>query len=516
MSEVDAIPDSWRWVEIQDIATTATGGTPNRRINEYFGGEIPWVKSGELGDGRVFESEESLTNLGLSSSNAKLFPKGTLCVALYGATVGKLGVLEMDAATNQAVCGIFLPSIVDRQFVFHYLASIRKKLIQQAKGGAQPNISNGLIRQTRIPIAPLNEQRRIVGKIEELFSDLDAGVAALERARANLKRYRAAVLKAAVEGDLTAEWRAQHPDTEPASQLLTRILKQRREKWEADQLTKLQSAGKEPPKNWREKYVEPSPPDTNGLPELPKEWCWTTMELLASETSNSIGAGPFGTIFKAHDFRDAGIPIIFLRHVQPGKYVTRKPGFMDLHKWEQLFKTEYSVFGGELLVTKLGEPPGTAAIYPYDIGPAMVTPDVIKMRPEQNAVCAEYLMHYMNSVVGKAFASGVAFGTTRMRLTLPLFKDLPVPLPPLREQKEITAAIAEAISQIDAAEAAIARDLQRAGRLRQSILQQAFTGQLVPQDPTDEPASALLDRLRPSPASSEKKAQRSRTNRATK
>ncbi|MFO0889888.1 MAG: hypothetical protein U0790_12195 [Isosphaeraceae bacterium] len=116
------------------------------------------------------------------------------------------------------------------------------------------------MKAVRVPFAPINEQRRIVAKIEELFSDLDAGVAALERVRANLKRYRASVLKAAVEGKLTEDWRAQHPDTEPAPVLLERILTERRRQWEKDQLAKFAQAGKQPPKGWREKYVEPGRP----------------------------------------------------------------------------------------------------------------------------------------------------------------------------------------------------------------------------------------------------------------
>ena len=351
-------------------------------------------------------------------------------------------------------------------------------------------------------LPPIEEQTRIVAKVEELFSDLDVGIAALKRAKANLKRYRAAVLKAAVEGKLTEEWRGKHPAKETASTLLARILKERRQKWEADQLAKFAAAKKEPPKNWREKYAEPKPPDAISLAELPEGWRWTRMEPLACDESNSIGAGPFGTIFKAHDFRPEGIPIIFLRHVQPGVYLTRKPGFMDRQKWEELFKNEYSVFGGELLVTKLGDPPGTAAIYPNELGPAMVTPDVIKMSPRNDIILTEFLMHYMNSSVGRAFSSGVAFGTTRLRLTLPLFKDLPVPLPPLQEQAKIVTEIAETFSQIDSAEAAIGYDMLRAARLRQSILKQAFEGKLVPQDPKDEPASVLLDRLRHQPVSS--------------
>ncbi len=128
----------------------------------------------------------------------------------------------------------------------------------------------------------MNEQRRIDAKIEELFSDLDAGVAALERVRANLKRYRAAVLKAAVEGKLTEEWRAQHPDTEPASVLLDRILTERRRQWEQAQLAKFAHAGKQPPKGWQAKYEEPDPPDARGLPSLPGVWRWMRLDSLAS------------------------------------------------------------------------------------------------------------------------------------------------------------------------------------------------------------------------------------------
>ena len=124
--------------------------------------------------------------------------------------------------------------------------------------------------------SPRYEQRRIVAKIEELFSDLDAGVAALERAKANLKRYRAAVLKAAVEGKLTEEWRAS-TRRGTGTQLLERILKERRRKWEADQLADYAKAGKKPPANWKDKYNEPPAPDETNLPELPEGWCWASM-----------------------------------------------------------------------------------------------------------------------------------------------------------------------------------------------------------------------------------------------
>jgi type I restriction enzyme S subunit len=191
---------SWRTVRLGDVAKTSSGGTPKRGVTAFYGGRIPWVKSGELGDSTVYETQEKISQAGLNGSSAKLFPKGTLCIALYGATVGKLGILGMDAATNQAVCGIFLPDEIDTRFAYRFLESKRRELIEMGKGGAQSNISQEIIRNLQFPLPSPDEQRRIVAEIEKQFTRLEAGVAALRRVQASLKRYRAAVLKAACEG----------------------------------------------------------------------------------------------------------------------------------------------------------------------------------------------------------------------------------------------------------------------------------------------------------------------------
>ena len=451
----------WRSVRLGDIAKTASGGTPKRTSLSFYGGNIPWVKSGELGDSTVYETEETITEAGLKGSSAKVFPKGTLCVALYGATVGKLGVLGMDAATNQAVCGIFLPPELDTRFAYRFLESKRRELVEMGKGGAQPNISQEIIRDLQFPLPSLDEQREIVAEIEKQFTRLEAGVGALKRVQANLKRYRAAVLKAACEGNLVpteAELaKAEGRTYETGEQLLQRILTERRKNWTG-----------------RCKYKEPATPDATNLPELPEGWAWATPDQLSDFDEGAICAGPFGTIFKARDFRPSGVPIIFLRHVAPGRYLTHKPGFMDERKWEELFRP-YSVFGGELLITKLGEPPGVCAIYPEGIGPAMVTPDVMKMTPNPRAALPKFLMHYFNSQTARDFATGVAFGTTRLRLTLPIFREMPVPLPPLAEQERIVEEVERRLSVMEEMEATVSTNLQRTTRLRQSILQKAFS-----------------------------------------
>ncbi len=332
-------------------------------------------------------------------------------------------------------------------------------------GGSLMRVKASTLRGFPFSYPEPQEQLRIVAEIEKQFTRLEAGVAALRRVQANLKRYRAAVLKAACEGKLVpteAELARQEGRTfETGETLLARILAERRENWQG-----------------RGRYKESTNPDSAQLPLLPEGWSWATPDQLSAINETAICAGPFGTIFKAHDFRTEGIPIIFLRHVSPGRYLTRKPGFMDEVKWEELFKP-YSVFGGELLITKLGEPPGVCAIYPEGIGPAMVTPDVMKMTPNPAAALPTYLMHYFNSRTARDFMTGVAFGTTRLRLTLPIFREMPIPLPPLPEQTRIVAEVERRLSVVEELEAVVSANLQRATRLRQAILQKAFSGELV-------------------------------------
>ncbi|MFY0530156.1 restriction endonuclease subunit S [Archangium gephyra] len=366
--------------------------------------------------------------------------------------------------------------------------------------GDRPRVDFDQLAQFPVPVPPRLEQARIAEEIEKQFTRLDAGVAALKRVQAQLKRYRASVLKAACEGRLVpteAELaRREKRDYAPADKLLARILKERRGRWEADQLAMMKAAGKPPKGNdTKTGLAKPTSADVSSRPTLPDGWAWARMEDLSIAGRGGIFAGPFGTIFKARDFRDEGIPIIFLRHVAPGRYLTHKPGFMDRKIWEERFRDEYSVWGGELLVTKLGEPPGVAALFPSTLGPAMVTPDVIAMRADDRLVLPKFLMHFLNSDSARSVASGLAFGTTRLRLTIPLFREIWVPLPPLAEQGRIVAEIDAQLSVADAAGAAVVKNLALAAQLRSAVLAHAFAGKLMPQEATDEPASKLLERI---------------------
>jgi type I restriction enzyme S subunit len=395
--------------------------------------------------------------------NDVLFAKITPCMEN-----GKMGVVPK--LTNGLGFGstefhVLRPNEgIDPHYVYYFVSSedFRREAAHRMTGAVgQKRVPQSFLEESLIPVPLFDDQKSIVAEIEKQFSRLDEAVANLKRVKSNLERYKASVLKAAVEGKLTEDWRKQYPDVEPASKLLERILAERRVKW-----------------NGRGKYKEPVKPDTNILSTLPSGWVWASPDQLAQMDGNAICAGPFGTIFKAKDFRPVGVPIIFLRHVAPGKYLRHKPGFMDEQKWRELFQP-YSVFGGELLVTKLGEPPGVCAIYPSGIGPAMVTPDVIKISVNSAAILTKFFMHYMNSNIARRFATGVAFGTTRQRVTLPIFREMPVPLPPLSEQRQIVAEVERRLSVIEEIEATVEANLARADRLRQSVLARAFSGQLA-------------------------------------
>ena len=189
----------WKTESLGEIALMTSGGTPSKKNPEYYEkGTIPWVRSGELENGAICDTEIKITQVGLDNSSAKIFPKGTLLIALYGATIGKLAWLDIEACTNQAVCGIFENEKVSLKYLYYYLLLHRPDLIKQGIGGAQANISQTILKKLMVSYpVDRREQMRIVARIEELFSELDNGVETLRKTKQQLAVYRQAVISAA-------------------------------------------------------------------------------------------------------------------------------------------------------------------------------------------------------------------------------------------------------------------------------------------------------------------------------
>jgi type I restriction enzyme S subunit len=363
-------------------------------------------------------------------------------------------------------------------------------------GVGRPRLNLGEIKSIFLPVAPLIEQCRIVQKIEELFSKLDAGVAALERVKAGLKRYRAAVLKAAVEGKLTADWRAKHPATEPASQLLQRILQERRRKWEQDQLAKYAAAGKEPPRGWQAKYKEPTDQNTKERPQLPEGWCWATVEQV-NPAERPISYG----VLQPGDALPNGVLLVRVCDIADGKVAIDQMKKIHPDISGQYQRTLLK--GGEVLLTVVGT-----------IGRTAVAPKLLLGANTARAVAVIAILppidpHFIEFTLRestmRAKLTKAAHEVARKTLNLEDVRIACLPIPPLAEQQQIVAEVERRLSIVDELEAQVEANLKRAGRLRQSILKRAFEGRLVPQDPSDEPADELLKRISAARSTNEKR-----------
>lgn len=364
---------------------------------------------------------------------------------------------------------LFLP-----RYLFFYIVqeSFRKEARAKMTGSAgQKRVPAAFIQNAIIPVPPLPEQQRIVTKIEELFTKLDAGVKALRTARAQLRRYRQAVLKAAVTGELTREWREAHEgEREPASELLARV-----------------KAG---PKTYKQKNTRPLLSDElPRLHDIPSQWTWARIGEIAWVTK--LAGFEFTKFIK---YQESG-PVRVVRglNVGFGNFKAENFKFIDADTSDALPRSQ--LHGGELLIAYVGTL-GTAAILPRDSHRYHLGPNIGKVVVDELAGDARFFLLYLSSPFGQDLITKTAKAVAQSSLSMEQIRLMPVPFPPRAEQHKIIEEVERLLSIADATEQAIEQGLRQSERLRQSILKQAFAGKLVPQDPSDEPAEALLARIR--------------------
>ena len=363
-------------------------------------------------------------------------------------------------------------------------------LAQFDRSTAIPGLNRDDYSAIEVRLPPLSEQHRIVEEIETQFSRLDAGVAALKRVQAGLKRYRASVLQSACEGRLVpteAELaRAEGRDYEPADELLKRILAERRTKWEADQLAKMHAKGKSPKDNkWKSNYQEPAPPDAGDLPDLTEGWCWASVEQVCDRVVDCLHSTP--------KFHESGFPCVDTNCIIPGEIVRDKLRYVDeatfAERNRRMTPTE-----GDVLFSREGALLGIAVCVPsgldFCLGQRMMI-----FRTSRLVNPRHYEM-VLNSMVFRSQYRREITGTASPHLNIQDIRRFGIPVPPMAEQERIVAEVERRLSIIEELESAVRANLKRAERLRQAILKRAFEGKLVPQDPTDEPASALLTRIK--------------------
>jgi type I restriction enzyme S subunit len=474
------LPDGWVWTTIGEITQPIEKVKPREnpatpftyldissidnkthKIAEpktYYGAEAP-SRARQL----VEANDVLFSTVRTYLKNIALVPE------IYNGQIASTGFSVIRAESEVSSKYLFYYSLTD-QFV--------SELGKLQRGTSYPAVRDGDVRVQPIPLAPLPEQRRIVDEIETQFTRLEAGMAALERAQANLRRYKASVLKAACEGRLVPteaeSARAEGRDYEPADQLLARILAERRARWEAE--------------NPGKKYKEPAPPDTEGLSELPEGWTVASMGQLAT----LITSGPRHWS-KYYDKGD-GV-FLMAQNVRPGKLDLSYRKLIDPPEGDSS-KERSQVSKGDLLVTIVGANTGDVCQVPRELPNHYICQSVALMRPV-DPIFSDFLTLYLTSPEnGQRQYRRYIYGAGRPHLKFDELRMTAIMLPPLAEQRRIVAEVERRLSVVAALEREVEAALARAGRLRQSVLKRAFEGRLVPQDPSDELASVLLERIR--------------------
>ncbi|MFP5230157.1 MAG: restriction endonuclease subunit S [Acidobacteriota bacterium] len=492
-----ALPPGWVWTTMGEIAGVFRGASPRPKGDpRYFGGSIPWIMISDVTKqpGKyLFSTREGVTEAGAALS--RRLPAGSLILSNSG-TICVPKILRVEGCIHDGFVAFDgLQEAVDLDYTYWWFEYVRPRMIEENRQGmTQVNLNTDIVREIHFPLAPREEQHRIVDEIEKQITRLDAATTALKRVQANLKRYRASVLKAACEGRLVpteAELaRKEGRDYEPADQLLQRILRERRARWEADTLAKMIASGK-PPKDdrWKQGYKDPAAPEMSELHSLPEGWAWTSLDQLALVQ---------GGVTKGQKRK----PDDALRAVAYLRVANVQRGYLKLEEVKEIEATEPEILElalrrGDVLLNEGGDRDklGRGWIWEEQLPLCIHQNHVFRARPIQPYVDPIFLASYTNSFGQQYFFDEGKHTTNLASLSMTKLKALPVPLPPSSEQTRIVERLSAALTDLDRQERQIPLGLLRSDSLRRSILSSAFSGTLTERDPNDEPASDLLKRI---------------------
>jgi type I restriction enzyme S subunit len=450
--------NNWQYRKLEDICEIIMGQSPpSDRYNSEKKGLPFYQGKAEFGD--VYPTPRKWC-----SKPLKLAEKNDILISVR-APVGPTNICNETSCIGRGLAAIRYFVKDGHKFIFYYLRSIESEIANIGTGSTFSAISKSQISNLKIPLPPLPEQHRIVAKIEELFTRLDAGIEALKKVKEQLKRYRQGVLKYAFEGKLTQERReANKGKIEPASVLLERIKEERK-------------------KSAKGKYKELPPIDTSDLPELPEGWAWTALPNLGGLNRGKSKHRP------RDDKRlfDGDYPFIQTGDVKNSKGIIKT------------YNQTYNEFGlsqsklwpvNTLCITIAANIANTAIL-----GIPACFPDSVVGFIADEKICEVKYIHYFMRTIKDRLES-FAPATAQKNINLETLRNVVVPLASPLEQQKIVEEVEGRLSITDNLENMAEQSLKQSERLRQSILKRAFEGKLVPQDPTDEPADKLLERIK--------------------
>jgi type I restriction enzyme S subunit len=454
-TEQNSLPQGWAMATLGQLGSYTNGRGFKR--TEWSNQGFPIIRIQNLtGSGTKFNYYS-----GSLDEKHRVRP-GDLLIS-WSATLDAYVWNGSECALNQHIYKV--EPFIDKFYLFYCVKNFLRTLVQQVHGTGMQHITNARFMNTMVPVAPLAEQKRIVAKIEALFAESKTMRDALSKVPVLLRRFRQSVLAKAFRGDLTQR----NPDDEPAQRLLERIKEERkREKQNVTTENKTEYSA--------------------DLPELPEPWIWTTIGELETFVGSGITPGGGKKVYHSE-----GIPFIRSQNVYPDGLHLGNVAHVTREMHAEMKRTQ--VHPNDVLLNITGASIGRSAYIPKEFGEANVNQHVCIIRTGWWIVPA-YLSHFLNSPYSQDQIFSTESGVTREGLNYTQVRSLQIPLAPLEEQKRIASRIEEAFPITNRVEAAAAKARERAGRINQAILAKAFRGEIVPQDPGDEPASALLQRIK--------------------
>ena len=427
------IPDSWEWVRLGNIGDWGAGATPSRTHPEYYGGNIPWLKTGDLTDSYIDAIPETITELALEKTSVRLNPAGSVLIAMYGATIGKLGILSIAATTNQACCACFPLGGLDNKYLFYFLMAQKPLFIKQGEGGAQPNISKEKIVSTLMPVPPLEEQKRIVVMLGRIFPIIDA----YSKCKTELdlynttfpERLKKSILQEAVKGKLVP----QDPSDEPAEALLERIRaeKQRLIKEGKIKKDKHESVIFRRDNSHYEKRGSEEVCIDEEIPfEIPSGWSWSRLG-----TCLDVRDGTHDT----PRYVSEGVPLVTSKNLSNGRidFSTAKL----ISKQDSVAINQRSkVDSGDIMYAMIGSI-GNPVLYRGADEFSIKNMALFKCVPD--GMYMEYVYWFL--VLAQEDMKKAASGGVQSFVSLGYLRNYLIPVPPIVEQKRICYAIEQVL-----------------------------------------------------------------------
>ena len=440
------IPDNWGWCRLGFIGDWGAGSTPKKGESKYYNnGTIPWLKTGDLNNGYINEVPEFITEIALKETSVRLNPIGSVLIAMYGATIGKVGILNIEATTNQACCACLPFNGIYNKFLFYYLMSQNKNFNKMGEGGAQPNISRTKIINYLFPIPPLKEQKRIVEKIEEIIpfvneygnykEDLDK----LNSEFSN--KLKSSILQEAIQGKLIP----QDPNDEPASVLLERIKdeKERLIKEKKIKRNKNESYIFKENNNFYEKIGNNKPIciDDEVPFNIPSNWSWCRLENVVELINGDRGKNYPA---KSKLSSESGIPFISAINLKEGKIFEDNLLYMTQKQYDILSRGKLK---RDDLIFCLRGSLGKNAIFNLENG--AIASSLVILRRYMPNIDLRYLFYYINSNLLNQEIKKYNNGTAQPNLAASNLKKFYFPVPPYKEQKEIVSKIGELLNSLN-------------------------------------------------------------------